>query len=117
MTCHLYPAAFLTAIQNSSAGRCLSCDKFFFPCLLAPKRDNMTVSGTTDSVLRHTALITSAEDAIEMILAGANAVAIGTMNFHDPGTAAEVVGGIEAYMKQNQFHSISDMVGMVENKG
>lgn len=61
--------------------------------------------------------ITSAEDAIEMILAGANAVAIGTMNFHDPGTAAEVVGGIEAYMKQNQFHSISDMVGMVENKG
>lgn len=61
--------------------------------------------------------IASAEDAIEMILAGANAVAMGTMNFHDPGTAAEVVGGIEAYMKQNQFHSISDMVGMVENKG
>ena len=61
--------------------------------------------------------ITSAEDAIEMILAGANAVAIGTMNFHNPGTAAEVVSGIEAYMKQNQFHSISDMVGMVENKG
>lgn len=58
--------------------------------------------------------IASAEDAIEMILAGASAVAVGTANFHNPGITMEVVDGIERYMEKNGFHSISEMVGLVK---
>ena len=58
--------------------------------------------------------ISSADDAIEMILAGASAVAVGTANFHNPGITMEVIDGIEAYMKKNGFENVSDMVGLVK---
>ena len=38
--------------------------------------------------------IASAEDAIEMILAGASAVSVGTANFHNPAVTMEIVEGI-----------------------
>ena len=58
--------------------------------------------------------IASAEDAIEMILAGASAVAVGTANFHNPAVTMEIVDGIENYMKKNGFQSVSEMVGLVK---
>ena len=58
--------------------------------------------------------IASAEDAIEMILAGASAVAVGTANFHNPAVTMEIVDGIEYYMKKNGFQSVSEMVGLVK---
>lgn len=58
--------------------------------------------------------IASAEDAIEMILAGASAVAVGTANFHNPGITMEIVDGIEKYMKQYGFNTVSEMVGIVK---
>ena len=58
--------------------------------------------------------ISSADDAIEMILAGASAVAVGTANFHNPAITMEVVDGIEAYMKKHGFNSVSEMVGLVK---
>ena len=58
--------------------------------------------------------IASTEDAIEMILAGASAVAVGTANFHNPGITMEIVDGIEAYMKKHGFNSVKDMVGIVK---
>ena len=58
--------------------------------------------------------ISNVEDAIEMILAGASAVAVGTANFHNPGVTMEIVDGIEAYMKQHGFESVKDMVGIVK---
>ena len=58
--------------------------------------------------------IASAEDAIEMILAGASAVAVGTANFHNPAITMEIVDGIEEYMKKNGFNSVSEMVGLVK---
>ena len=58
--------------------------------------------------------IASAEDAIEMILAGASAVSVGTANFHNPAVTMEIVDGIEAYMKKNGFETIADMVGIVK---
>ena len=58
--------------------------------------------------------IASAEDAIEFILAGASAVAVGAMNFVNPYLTEEVVSGIEAYMKKNGFKSVKDMVGIVK---
>lgn len=58
--------------------------------------------------------IASAEDAIEMILAGASAVSVGTANFHNPAVTMEIVDGIESYMKKYGFNSISEMVGLVK---
>ncbi len=44
--------------------------------------------------------IGSGEDAVEFLLAGATAVAVGAMNFVNPYATVEVVEGIESYMKQ-----------------
>lgn len=58
--------------------------------------------------------IASAEDAIEMILAGASAVSVGTANFHNPAVTMEIVDGIEKYMRAQGFDSVADMVGIVK---
>ena len=57
--------------------------------------------------------IATAEDAIEMLLAGATAVSVGTANFSDPKTAEKVVKGIEEYMKQYGIEDIHDLIGGV----
>ena len=57
--------------------------------------------------------IAKAEDAIEMILAGASAVSVGTANFHDPGVTMKIVDGIEEYMKRQGFETVAEMVGIV----
>ncbi len=57
--------------------------------------------------------IGSAEDAIEFLLAGASAVAVGAMNFVNPYTTVEVVEGIEAYMKQYGIENVTELVGAV----
>ena len=58
--------------------------------------------------------IASAEDAIEMILAGASAISVGTANFHSPSVTMEIVDGIQDYMKQYGFTSVNEMVGLVD---
>lgn len=57
--------------------------------------------------------IMTAEDAIEMILAGATAVSVGTANFVDPTATVKIVEGIEAYMQQHQVENLTDLVGIV----
>lgn len=58
--------------------------------------------------------IVSAEDAIEFIMAGATAVAVGAMNFHDPYLTEKVVDGIEEYMRNYNVDDINDIRGIVE---
>ena len=58
--------------------------------------------------------IGSADDAIEFLLAGASAVAVGAMNFVNPYATVEVVEGIEAYMKQYDIENVTDLIGAVE---
>lgn len=58
--------------------------------------------------------IANAEDAIEFLLAGASAVAVGAMNFVNPYTTIEVIDGIEAYMKQYGIENVTDLTGAVE---
>lgn len=58
--------------------------------------------------------IAGAEDAIEMILAGASAVSVGTANFHNPAVTMEVVEGIERYMERQGFERLEDMIGLVK---
>ena len=58
--------------------------------------------------------IANAEDAIEFMLAGATAVAVGAMNFVNPYTTAEVVRGIEEYMRKYNVQDINELIGAVE---
>ena len=51
------------------------------------------------------------KDAIEFLLAGATAVAVGTATFTDPGTIAEVYDGIVAYCERQGFTSVSELTG------
>lgn len=60
--------------------------------------------------------IATAEDAIEMILAGATAVSVGTANFVDPCTTIKVVEGIEAYMRKYGVKDINELVGAVHER-
>ena len=57
--------------------------------------------------------IMNAEDAIEMILAGATAVSVGTANFTNPRVTEQIVDGIKAYMERYQVQDIKDLVGAV----
>ncbi len=57
--------------------------------------------------------IANAEDAIEFIMAGASAIAVGAMNFHNPYTTVEVVEGIEKYMEQCNIKDINEIRGIV----
>ena len=58
--------------------------------------------------------IGSAEDAIEFLLAGASAVAVGAMNFVNPYVTVEVAEGIEAYMKKYGIEDINELIGGVK---
>ena len=60
--------------------------------------------------------IATANDAIEMILAGATAVSVGTANFVDPCTTIKVVEGIEAYMRKYGVKDIKELVGAVHER-
>lgn len=57
--------------------------------------------------------IETAEDAVEMMLAGASAVSIGTANFYRPTATEEIAAGIEAYLERKGIRHISDIVGAV----
>ncbi len=57
--------------------------------------------------------VASGEDAIEMMLAGADAVAVGTACFTDPMAPVKVRKGIEKYLSENNIENVSDIVGQV----
>ncbi|MBM7599091.1 dihydroorotate dehydrogenase (NAD+) catalytic subunit [Virgibacillus halotolerans] len=54
------------------------------------------------------------EDAIEMILAGANAIQVGTANFINPLSMMEILEGIKRYMTTYQIEDINDLVGKTD---
>lgn len=55
-----------------------------------------------------------AKDAIELLLAGATAIAVGTATFTDPGVVAAVHDGIVAYCERHGFASVSDLTGNLQ---
>jgi dihydroorotate dehydrogenase (NAD+) catalytic subunit len=57
--------------------------------------------------------IATAEDALEFLMAGATAVAVGTANFRNPYATIEVIEGIEAYMRENGIEDVNDLIGIV----
>ena len=57
--------------------------------------------------------ICNGEDALEFILAGATAVAVGTANFHNPYATVETVEGIRRYMERYGVKDIKELIGAV----
>lgn len=58
--------------------------------------------------------ILTAEDAVEMILAGATAISVGTANFRNPAVTMEIVEGIRDYMEQYGVNDIQELIGAVK---
>jgi dihydroorotate dehydrogenase (NAD+) catalytic subunit len=61
--------------------------------------------------------ISTGEDAIELILAGATAVAVGTANFSDPRATERVRDGIEAFMRARSVATLDQIRGGVKVEG
>lgn len=57
--------------------------------------------------------IMSATDAIEFLLAGASAVQVGTANFIDPAITLKIIEGINAYLDENGFKSVKEIIGLI----
>ncbi len=58
--------------------------------------------------------IMNGDDAIEFLLAGASAVAVGTAIFIDPMAPIKVIDGIRQYMEEFGIKRVSDLVGAVQ---
>jgi len=58
--------------------------------------------------------IMSGEDAVEFMLAGASAVAVGTANFIDPLASVKVLDGLEKYLLSNNINDVNDIIGKVD---
>ena len=57
--------------------------------------------------------VQSAEDALELILAGATAVSVGTANFTNPTATIDIINGIQDYMENNGVEDINELIGAV----
>jgi len=57
--------------------------------------------------------IMEASEAIEFLIAGATAVAVGTANFIDPATPLRVIDGIADYLRRHNLSSIEDLTGTI----
>jgi dihydroorotate dehydrogenase (NAD+) catalytic subunit len=58
--------------------------------------------------------ISSAEDAVEFMLAGASAVQVGTASFIDPGAMQKIINGLEAYCQEMGIENIRELTGQVK---
>lgn len=58
--------------------------------------------------------ISNYEDAVEYILAGATAVAVGTANFYNPKAIKEIISGIEGYLRKKEIGDVKKLVGSLE---
>ena len=54
------------------------------------------------------------QDAIEMTLAGAYAIQVGTVMFTDPYAPLKIIDGMDAYLAENNISNISELVGQVQ---
>ena len=57
--------------------------------------------------------VQSTEAALELILAGATAVSVGTANFTNPTATIDIINGIQDYMENNGVEDINELIGAV----
>ena len=53
------------------------------------------------------------EDAVELLLAGATMVSVGTANFYNPYATTEIIDGIDAYLDRQGIGDVNDIIGSV----
>ena len=58
--------------------------------------------------------IQNASDAIEFLMAGATAVAVGTANFYEPQTASQVIAGLRQFMENHGLKDVKEIIGSVQ---
>ena len=58
--------------------------------------------------------IQTAADAIEFLMAGATAVAVGTANFYEPQTALQVIAGLREFMERRGIFDVRELTGSVQ---
>ncbi len=58
--------------------------------------------------------IMNSDDAIEFMLAGAAAVAVGTANFVNPSATIDIIKGIESFMADNSIADVSELIGTIK---
>jgi dihydroorotate dehydrogenase (NAD+) catalytic subunit len=58
--------------------------------------------------------IQSAADAIEFMMAGASAVAVGTANFYEPQTVLQVIAGLKEFMQRKGIQNVREIVGSLQ---
>ncbi|HJR45093.1 MAG TPA: dihydroorotate dehydrogenase [Actinomycetota bacterium] len=61
--------------------------------------------------------IAGTDDALQLILAGASAVAVGTINFVNPRAATDITAGIAEYMARHRISDIAELVGALKIEG
>lgn len=61
--------------------------------------------------------ISSAEDAIEFLLAGASAIQVGSSLFRDPLVVKKIIQGIESYLVQHGYQNVSQIIGLAQEAG
>lgn len=61
--------------------------------------------------------IMTTEDALEFLIAGATAVAVGTANFTSPSSAELVIDGIKAYLIEHKLARVTDLIGRLNLTG
>ena len=61
--------------------------------------------------------IADADDALQLVLAGASAVAVGTMNFVNPRAATDIAAGIAAYMARHKVTDFAELIGALKVEG
>jgi dihydroorotate dehydrogenase (NAD+) catalytic subunit len=58
--------------------------------------------------------ISTADDAVEFLLAGATAVQVGTANFYDPSAAENIIHGLRDYLQQQGEDRVTDIIGTLQ---
>ena len=58
--------------------------------------------------------ITNSQDAVEFLLAGASAIAVGTANFLNPSVSTEIIDGLARYMEERNISNLSGLTGKMQ---
>ena len=58
--------------------------------------------------------VTTTEDALEFIMAGATGIAVGTVNFRTPYVMLEIIDGLQKYMEENNIEDLQEIRGIVD---
>ena len=87
------------------------CDDYTSLSLAAESKSMLRIAEACEQCARD---IQTGTDAVEFMLAGATAVAVGTANFMNPQATVDVIDGIIDYCEKNGVNDVNDLIGALE---